>query len=82
MNNGGGYERIRASLLRQSEGSEGGGRVMAGVHTTLMFSNREGRCVCVWWLVPSAVSPVVSGARGDVPWRVRSVNGLIGTEAR
>lgn len=45
MNNGGGYERIRASLLRQSEGSEGGW--WQGVHTTLMFSNREGRCVCV-----------------------------------
>lgn len=30
MNNGGGYERIRASLLRQSEGSEGGGSVVAG----------------------------------------------------
>lgn len=72
---------VRRSCDRVKGAREGGGW-WQGVHTTLMFSNREGRCVCVWWLVPSAVSPVVSGARGDVPWRVRSVNGLIGTEAR
>lgn len=64
MNNGGGYERIRASLSRRGEKGRGGRQ---GVHATLMFGNREGRrvrvCACV---LCCRQRPWRRSVRGDV----------------